>query len=56
MKDDRLIDKYKTRLVVKCFTNKEGLEYFAIYSPMTRITSIWMLIALDAVYGLELHQ
>ena len=56
MKDDGTIDKYKARLVVKGFRQKEGLDYFDTYSPVTRITSIEMLIALAAVYDLEIHQ
>ena len=46
----------KARLVVKGFRQKEGLDYFDTYSPVTRITSIRMLIALAAVYSLEIHQ
>ena len=56
MKSYGTIDKYKTRLVVKGFKQKEGLDYFDTYLPVTRITSIQMLIALAAVYGLEIHQ
>ena len=53
MKDDGTIDKYNERLVVKGFRQKEGLDYFDTYSPVTRITSIRMLIALAAVYVLK---
>ena len=56
IKYDGTIDKYTARLVVKGFRQKEGLDYFNTYSPVTRITSIRMLIALAAVYGLEIHQ
>ncbi|KAF3660861.1 hypothetical protein FXO37_13199 [Capsicum annuum] len=56
MKTDGTIHKYKTRLVVKGFKQKEGLDYFDTYLPVTRITSIQILIALIAVYGLEIHQ
>ncbi|PHT29747.1 hypothetical protein CQW23_30665 [Capsicum baccatum] len=56
MKMDGTIDKYKARLVVKGFKQKEGLDYFDIYSPVIRITSIRRLIALAGVYGLEIHQ
>ena len=40
MKADGTIDKYKARLVVKGFKQKEGLDYFDTYSLVTRITSI----------------
>ncbi|KAF3636333.1 putative BTB/POZ domain-containing protein-like [Capsicum annuum] len=53
---DGTIDNYMARLVVKGFKQKEGLDYFDTYSPVIRITSIGMLIALAAVYGLEIHQ
>ncbi|KAF3660091.1 hypothetical protein FXO37_13667 [Capsicum annuum] len=55
-KTDGTIEKYKARLVVKGFKQKEGLDYFDTYSPVTRITSIRMLISLVAVYGFEIHQ
>ena len=56
MKPDGTIDKYKARLVVKGYREKEGLDYFDTYSPVTRITSIRMLIALAAVYDFKVHQ
>ena len=56
MKADGAIDKYKARLVVKGYKQREGLDYFNTYSPITRITSIRMLISIAAVYKLEIHQ
>ena len=56
MKADGDIDKYKARLVVKGYKQREGLDYFDTYSPITRITSIRMLISIAAVYKLEIHQ
>ena len=56
MKPDGTIDKYKARLVVKGYIQKEGLDYFDTYSSVTRITSILMLIALAAVHDLKIHQ
>ncbi|PHT72322.1 hypothetical protein T459_23107 [Capsicum annuum] len=56
MKEDDTIDKYKARLIVKGFKQKKGLDYFDTYSPVTRITSIRMLIASVAVYDFQIHQ
>ena len=56
MNPDGTIEKYKARLVVKGYKQKEGLYYFDTYSPVTRITSIRMLIALAAVHDLKIHQ
>ncbi|KAL0325206.1 UNVERIFIED_CONTAM: Retrovirus-related Pol polyprotein from transposon TNT 1-94 [Sesamum radiatum] len=55
-KADGYIDKYKERLVAKGFKQKEGLDFFDTYSPVTRITSIRVLIAVAALYDLEIHQ
>ena len=43
-------------MVVKGYRQKEGLDYFDTFSPVTRITSITILIALAAVHDLKLHQ
>ncbi|XP_070029916.1 uncharacterized protein [Nicotiana sylvestris] len=56
IKADGTIDKYKARLVIKGYRQKEGLDYFDTYPPVTRITSIRVLVALAAVYDLEIHQ
>ena len=56
MKADGSIDKYKARLIIKGYKQKEGLNYFDTYSPVTRISSIRMLIAITAIHNLEIHQ
>ncbi|KAJ0492733.1 putative RNA-directed DNA polymerase [Helianthus annuus] len=56
MKPDGTIDKYKARLVIKGYKQREGLDYFDTYSPVTRITSIRMVLAIDAIRDLEVHQ
>jgi len=35
---DGTIKRYKTRLVVKCYTQIEGLGYFATYFPVAKLT------------------
>jgi hypothetical protein len=56
MKPDGTIDKFKVRLVVKGFTQKEGEDYFDTYSPVVRMTTICMLVALAACRDLLIHQ
>ena len=56
MKPNGTIYKYKARMVVEGYRQKESLDYFDTYSPVTRITSIRMLIALAAVHDLKIHQ
>ena len=56
MKADGSIDKYKVKLVIKGYKQKEGLDYFDTYSPVTRISSIRMLIAIAVIHNLEIHQ
>jgi hypothetical protein len=50
------IEKYKTRLVAKGYTQKEGEDYFDTYSPIARLTNIRVLLCMVASYGLIVHQ
>ena len=56
MKTDGTIDKYKARLVIKGYRQLEGIDYFDTYSPVSSKTSIRIIIALAALYDLEIHQ
>ena len=56
LKPDGSIDKYKARLVAKGYRQKEELDYFDTYSPVTRIISIQMLIAIAVLHNLDIHQ
>ncbi|GKE26598.1 reverse transcriptase domain-containing protein [Tanacetum coccineum] len=56
MKADGTIDKYKARLIIKGFRQRKGLDYFDTYSPVTRITSIRMVLAIAALRNLEVYQ
>ncbi|KAL2253467.1 UNVERIFIED_CONTAM: Retrovirus-related Pol polyprotein from transposon TNT 1-94 [Sesamum indicum] len=56
LKPDGTVDKFKARLVAKGFKQKEGIDYFDTYSPVARLTTIQVLIALASVYNLPIHQ
>ena len=51
-----LLINIKPDLVIKGCKQKEGLDYFDTYSPVTRISSIRMLIAIAAIHNLKIHQ
>ncbi|KAK2429298.1 putative mitochondrial protein [Trifolium repens] len=56
LKPDGTVDKYKARLVAKGFTQRENIDFFDTFSPVTRITSIRVLISLAAIHNLIVHQ
>ncbi|GJU17383.1 zinc finger, CCHC-type containing protein [Tanacetum coccineum] len=56
MKVDGTIDKFKARLVIQGFRQKERIDYFDTYAPVARISTIRLLIALAATYNLVIYQ
>jgi len=56
MKVIETIDKYKVRLVIKGFKQQKGMDYFDTYSSKSRITFIQMLIVIEIINMLEIHQ
>ncbi|GJU52058.1 zinc finger, CCHC-type containing protein [Tanacetum coccineum] len=56
MKVDGTIDKFKAQLVIQGFRQKEGIDYFDTYAPVSRITAIRLLIVLAVIYNLVIHQ
>nr|GEV32278.1 zinc finger, CCHC-type [Tanacetum cinerariifolium] len=56
MKVDGTIDKFKARLLIQGFRQKEGIDYFDNYAPVARITTIRLLLALETIHNLVIHQ
>ena len=48
------IDKYKARLVAKGYSQKEGVDYGEIFSPIAKLTSIRFLLSLTAAHDFEI--
>ncbi|KAL2250110.1 UNVERIFIED_CONTAM: Retrovirus-related Pol polyprotein from transposon TNT 1-94 [Sesamum indicum] len=48
--------KYKVRLVAKGFTQKEGIDYNEIFSPVVKYTTVRVILTLTAHFDWELKQ
>ena len=50
------IERHKVRLVVKGFTQKEGIDYIETFSPVSKKDYLRVILALIAHFYMELQQ
>ena len=50
------IEKYKARLVSKKYSQVQGVKFSEIFSPVSKLTSIRVLMSLAATFGLEIEK
>ena len=55
-KADGSLDKYKARLVARGFTQIQGIDYTDTFSPVVKLNSIKVLLALATQHNFEIHQ
>jgi hypothetical protein len=55
-KVDCSIERYKARLIAKCYTQKEGVDYEETFSSVIRFASIRTILTIVAHLDLELFQ
>ena len=55
-KSDGSIERYKARLVAQGFSQKQGLDYDEMFSPVIQFESFRTLVAIAVQKGLKLHQ
>jgi len=54
--NDDQVERYRARLVVKGYAQKEGIDFNEIFSPVVRLTTVRIVLAMCATFDLHLEQ
>jgi hypothetical protein len=55
-KSDGSISRFKAHFVARGFSQQEGLDYSKTFSPVIKMTSLRILLALATLYDYHIHQ
>lgn len=55
-RSDGTIDRYKARLVAKGYNQMLGIDYDETFSPVVKMNTVRLTLALANLYGWNLHQ
>ena len=50
------VEKYKARLVAKCYSQVLGIDFGDIFSPIAKVTSIRLLLSVVTAIDFEVEQ
>ena len=53
---DDQVERFRARLVVKGYAQKEGIDFNEIFSPVVRLTTVRVVLAMCATFDLYLEQ
>lgn len=53
---DDQVERFRARLVVKGYAQKEGIDFNEIFSPVVRLTTVRVVLAMCATFDLHLEQ